>query len=114
MIICMQVTLMSARMVVYCEFGYVSCYMCKIEVVNNALVLECFGLYQLVLPYSTYWHYNSQVEILSQMKHENLVNLIGYCAEENPFIRMLVFEYVPNGTVHDHLHSYGFFFKVFL
>ena len=66
-----------------------------------------------MLPYSTYWHYNSQVEILSQMKHENLVNLIGYCAEENPFIRMLVFEYVPNGTVHERLHSMALSFGSF-
>lgn len=57
------------------------------------------------------WSSNSEfifwrkVESLSQMKHQNLVNLLGYCAEEEPFIRMLVFEYVPNGTVHEHLHN---------
>lgn len=57
------------------------------------------------------WSSNSElifwrkVECLSQMKHQNLVNLLGYCAEEEPFIRMLVFEYVPNGTVHEHLHN---------
>lgn len=57
------------------------------------------------------WSSNSElifwrkVESLSQMKDENLVNLLGYCAEDEPFIRMLVFEYVPNGTVHEHLHN---------
>lgn len=57
------------------------------------------------------WSSNSElifwrkVESLSQMKHQNLVNLLGYCAEEEPFVRMLVFEYVPNGTVHEHLHN---------
>ncbi|KAH7441556.1 hypothetical protein KP509_03G043500 [Ceratopteris richardii] len=57
------------------------------------------------------WSNNSElifwqkVECLSQMKHQNLLNLIGFCAEEEPFIRMLVFEYVPNGTVHEQLHN---------
>lgn len=33
------------------------------------------------------------------------MNLLGYCAEDTPFARMMVFEYAPNGTLHDHLHS---------
>eukprot|EP00249_Psilotum_nudum_P017959 c26572_g1_i2 orf=494-2635(-) len=45
-----------------------------------------------------------KVESLSQMKHKNLVNLVGYCAEEDPFTRMLIFEYASNGTVFDHIH----------
>lgn len=60
------------------------------------------------------WSSNSEmifwrkVESLSQMNHPNLVNLIGYYAEEDPFVRMLVFEYVPNGTVFEHLHNKEF------
>jgi len=33
------------------------------------------------------------------------VNLLGYCAEDKPFVRMMIFEYAPNGTLHDHLHN---------
>lgn len=57
------------------------------------------------------WSNNSEVifwrkvELLSQMRHQNLVNLLGYCAEEEPFARVLVFEYLPNGTVFEHLHN---------
>lgn len=33
------------------------------------------------------------------------MNLIGYCEEDKPFTRMVVFEYAPNGTLFEHLHS---------
>lgn len=39
------------------------------------------------------------------MNHKNFVNLLGYCEEEEPFTRMMVFEYAPNGTLFEHLHS---------
>lgn len=39
------------------------------------------------------------------MSHKNFVSLIGYCEEEEPFTRMMVFEYAPNGTLFEHLHS---------
>lgn len=47
-----------------------------------------------------------QIDTLSKVNHKNFVNLIGYCEEEEePFTRMLVFEYAPNGTLFEHLHS---------
>jgi serine/threonine protein kinase len=33
------------------------------------------------------------------------MNLLGYCEEENPFTRAMVFEYAPNGTLFEHLHG---------
>lgn len=58
------------------------------------------------------WSANSElsfrrkVEGLTRMKHKHLVNLVGYCSEEQPlFTRMLVFEYASNGTLSDHLHN---------
>ncbi|KAL1217606.1 putative inactive receptor-like protein kinase [Cardamine amara subsp. amara] len=42
---------------------------------------------------------------LSKVDHKNFLNVIGYCHEEEPFHRMLVFEYAPNGSLSDHLHS---------
>lgn len=51
-----------------------------------------------------------QIDMLSKVNHKNFVNLIGYCQEEDPFTRMMVFEYAPNGTLFEHLHSkYPFF-----
>ncbi|KAG7534727.1 Protein kinase-like domain superfamily [Arabidopsis thaliana x Arabidopsis arenosa] len=42
---------------------------------------------------------------LSKVDHKNFLNVIGYCHEEEPFKRMLVFEYAPNGSLSEHLHS---------
>ncbi|XP_057466025.1 protein MALE DISCOVERER 2-like isoform X1 [Actinidia eriantha] len=48
--------------------------------------------------------YRKKIDTLSRVNHKNFVNLIGYCEEEEPFTRMMVFEYAPNGTLFEHLH----------
>ncbi|XP_057985345.1 protein MALE DISCOVERER 2-like [Hevea brasiliensis] len=42
--------------------------------------------------------------MLSRVNHKNFVNLIGYCEEDEPFNRMMIFEYAPNGTLFKQLH----------
>lgn len=44
------------------------------------------------------------MDILSRINHKNFVTLLGYCEENEPFMRMLAFEYTPNGTLYEHLH----------
>lgn len=44
-----------------------------------------------------------EVLTLSLADHPNLVKLIGYCAEEDQ--RMLVYEYMPLGSLEHHLHG---------
>ncbi|XVE79844.1 hypothetical protein DITRI_Ditri14bG0089400 [Diplodiscus trichospermus] len=48
--------------------------------------------------------FRKKIETLSKVNHKNFVNLIGYCEENVPFTRMMVFEYAPNGTLFEHLH----------
>ncbi|XVF40320.1 hypothetical protein PTKIN_Ptkin01aG0104100 [Pterospermum kingtungense] len=48
--------------------------------------------------------YRRKIDILSRVNHKNFVNLIGYCEEDEPFVRMMVFEYAPNGSLFEHLH----------
>ncbi|XVE68929.1 hypothetical protein DITRI_Ditri09bG0109400 [Diplodiscus trichospermus] len=47
--------------------------------------------------------FEAELEILCNVKHSNIVNLLGYCAEMEE--RLLVYEYMPHGTLHDHLHG---------
>ncbi|KAJ4901052.1 Serine/threonine-protein kinase CDG1 [Raphanus sativus] len=46
-----------------------------------------------------------EVLMLSLLRHEHLVTLFGYCAEGDQ--RLLVYEYMPLGSVEDHIHGYG-------
>ncbi|XP_019170172.1 PREDICTED: protein MALE DISCOVERER 2-like isoform X2 [Ipomoea nil] len=49
--------------------------------------------------------FRKKIDTLSRINHKNFLNLIGYCAEEEPFTRMMVFEYAPNGTLSEHLQD---------
>ncbi|XP_006357830.1 probable serine/threonine-protein kinase At1g18390 isoform X2 [Solanum tuberosum] len=46
----------------------------------------------------------NEVEILTQLRHKNLVMLYG-CTSKRSRELLLVYEYIPNGTVADHLHG---------
>ncbi|KAG7036753.1 LEAF RUST 10 DISEASE-RESISTANCE LOCUS RECEPTOR-LIKE PROTEIN KINASE-like 2.4, partial [Cucurbita argyrosperma subsp. argyrosperma] len=46
----------------------------------------------------------NEIEILSQLQHPNLVKLYG-CTSRHSQELILVYEYIPNGTVADHLHG---------
>ncbi|KAJ8465254.1 hypothetical protein OPV22_027806 [Ensete ventricosum] len=49
--------------------------------------------------------FKSEVEIISRVHHRHLVSLVGYCMFEQQ--RLLVYDYVPNGTLESHLHGKG-------
>ncbi|KAK9733335.1 hypothetical protein RND81_04G060800 [Saponaria officinalis] len=44
-----------------------------------------------------------ELEILCKLRHSHIVNLLGYCTEMGE--RILVYEYMSHGTLHDHLHG---------
>ncbi|KAF3456102.1 hypothetical protein FNV43_RR00746 [Rhamnella rubrinervis] len=46
----------------------------------------------------------NEVEILARLRHQNLVSLYG-CTTRRSRELLLVYEYIPNGTVADHLHG---------
>ncbi|KAI3961299.1 hypothetical protein MKX01_007013 [Papaver californicum] len=47
--------------------------------------------------------YQSEVKIISQLRHRNLVQLIGWCHEKNELL--LVYKFMPNRSLDKHLFS---------
>ena len=43
------------------------------------------------------------MSVVSRLKHENLVELLGYCVEGN--LRVLAYEFATMGSLHDILHG---------
>uniref|UniRef100_A0A5B7A099 non-specific serine/threonine protein kinase n=1 Tax=Davidia involucrata TaxID=16924 RepID=A0A5B7A099_DAVIN len=47
--------------------------------------------------------FDSELAFLSRLHHKHLVRLVGYCEERDE--RLLVYEYMKNGALYDHLHD---------
>ncbi|XP_073019143.1 proline-rich receptor-like protein kinase PERK1 [Primulina eburnea] len=46
-----------------------------------------------------------EVRYIASIQHRNLVTLLGYCQESN--LQILIYEYIPNGSVSIHLYGAG-------
>ncbi|KAJ1435360.1 Protein kinase domain [Sesbania bispinosa] len=44
----------------------------------------------------------NEIELLCQLRHPNLISLIGFCDHKEEMI--VVYEYMPNGSLYDHLY----------
>lgn len=47
--------------------------------------------------------FRAEVEVISRVHHRHLVSLVGYCVSNQQ--RLLVYEFVPNGTLENNLHN---------
>ncbi|KAK8921004.1 putative serine/threonine-protein kinase-like protein CCR3 [Platanthera zijinensis] len=47
--------------------------------------------------------FQSELAFLSRLHHKHLVGFVGYCEEREE--RLLVYEYMKNGALYDHLHA---------
>lgn len=47
--------------------------------------------------------FESEIALISRLHHKHLVDIVGYCEEDDE--RLLVYEYMSNGSLYDHLHN---------
>ncbi|KAA8527287.1 hypothetical protein F0562_034616 [Nyssa sinensis] len=47
--------------------------------------------------------FHTELDLLSRLNHAHLLNLLGYCEEGGE--RLLVYEFMDNGSLHQHLHG---------
>ncbi|KAG4988489.1 hypothetical protein AAZX31_11G125000 [Glycine max] len=47
--------------------------------------------------------FNTELDLLSRLNHAHLLNLLGYCEEGEE--RLLVYEFMAHGSLHQHLHG---------
>ncbi|KAJ4903613.1 Protein kinase superfamily protein [Raphanus sativus] len=50
-----------------------------------------------------YQEFISKISMVSRLRHDNVIALVGYCVD-GP-LRVLAYEYAPNGSLHDILHG---------
>ncbi|GMY04811.1 putative receptor protein kinase TMK1 [Fagus crenata] len=60
----------------------------------KSVAMSCRGMKQ----------FDAEIAVLTKVRHRHLVALLGYCINENE--RLLVFEYVPEGTLTQHLFQW--------
>eukprot|EP00249_Psilotum_nudum_P008401 c21250_g1_i4 orf=634-1890(-) len=51
------------------------------------------------------YEFRVEVDLLSRLHSPYLLDLLGYCADQNH--RLLVYEYMPNGSLQEHIYSDG-------
>ncbi|XP_051130341.1 probable serine/threonine-protein kinase PBL10 isoform X2 [Andrographis paniculata] len=51
----------------------------------------------------------AEINYLGQLRHPNLVRLVGYCLEDDH--RLLVYEFMPKGSMENHLFRRGSYFE---
>ena len=47
--------------------------------------------------------FHTELDLLSRLNHAHLLNLLGYCEEGGE--RLLVYEFMAHGSLHQHLHA---------
>jgi len=47
--------------------------------------------------------FKNETELLCQLRHPNIVFLVGFCNHEKE--KIIVYDYMPNGSLHQHIES---------
>lgn len=54
--------------------------------------------------------FRTEVELLTNINHRNIIKLIGYCTEDQAMI--LVYEYMPNGSLDKYIYGMLIFINI--
>lgn len=73
------------------------------------LSIFCWGI-EVIFLLTPCGFLSFQVSMVSRLKHDNFVQLLGYCVDGNS--RILAYEFASNGSLHDILHGIWFFLSV--
>lgn len=87
-------------------FAYWSMHIYGNKMMNSSLFNLVMGY--IIFPlYQGHKEWVTEVNVLGVVEHPNLVKLIGYCADddERGIQRLLIYEYMPNRSVEDHLSA---------
>ncbi|KAL0402029.1 UNVERIFIED_CONTAM: Serine/threonine-protein kinase PCRK1 [Sesamum latifolium] len=70
-------------------------------------LVQCIGVFYGRQMIQGHKEWVTEVNVLGIVEHPNLVKLIGYCADddERGMQRLLVYEYMPNRSIQDHISS---------
>nr|GEZ55118.1 serine/threonine/dual specificity protein kinase, catalytic domain-containing protein [Tanacetum cinerariifolium] len=49
--------------------------------------------------------FSAEIEMLSKFRHRHIVSLLGYCEDSSTHEMILIYEYMPNESLHHHFHK---------
>ncbi|KAI4352406.1 hypothetical protein L6164_006662 [Bauhinia variegata] len=78
-------------------FGYVYKACICIQGIAKEIAIKRFSRDSI----QAFSEFQNEIELLCQLRHPNLVSLIGFCFEKDE--KIIVYEYMANGSLHDHL-----------
>lgn len=78
-----------------------------VTLTNGSQTREIVHFHELSRDFDIHAHHYSllilQLSVVSRLKHDNFVELIGYCLEADN--RILVYQHASLGSLHDVLHG---------
>lgn len=87
--------------------GWIDEHLLSAAIPGTGLVIAVKKLNQEGLQGHKEWL--AEINYLGQLKHPNLVKLVGYCLEDDH--RLLVYEFMPKGSMENHLFRRGSYYQ---
>ena len=90
---------LSAVKLLRIHISHIFCFICRY--INVFFTVGDWLLSNVLRSMQGGLEFKSEIEMLSRVHHKNVVSLVGFCFEHDE--QMLVYEYIPNGTLKESL-----------